>query len=1067
MGARSKRDKQKLPSPDFFDLAGSDPDLLNSGRIPDPQPAHTPLFRWLAKVFTAVEARLRARGNLSLRYTIRFFWCLVGIIGLFLLVGPIINQPMTFDEVIDSADIKTVDWIATDVEIDYEVSRGDGGEFVAQVRESYVANFTNGPESNVERVLVTEYQGRDVEFALGEVTVDGAKAAVTVDRKPTTTSIRVSRADGEKFDGTAQIEFHYTLHHLVSMDIDDATGREADKWSWPLFAPTWPQAMKGIEVSLTLSHEVNDALMRQPRAYVGWLLVSGTEWLSPEGESAFGVSYSFSNDDSLPPNSDVWLIVAFKPDTFTLPPTTGLFWLQSWGPLIPIAFLLVLLLFALAARRIVWADSAGDPWYLPRNEPPDDLSPARAAHLLGNRRHDELVSALVGDVGDVGDKGAAADTVAMGQGSSLTKSGKRKPNKSSKKLLNAKSARRTELVRKRWLIRVAEAAQRAGRIGSLYAVMLRTAGWAANDVTVKQELRWVPNSYIRDTFLLAPLAITLLQWGLLRQLSHQVILLVIWWPAVFVLVSTVLALVIVVLVWRPRPLTPEGALTMQQLKGIDVWARATRLLDRGPLDDKLLPYAVLFESPRQAGQAIYTHAVRETGDRSLGQNWRTKDFISVPALLGFVAALAVLTTSIVTVSTKPAPYDIDMRHVTQYSDLTGTFYTQITGFELEAELSRSPEGQALIEVVEHLTVLFDDNSAVAPQFEREWTTTRLGQDRGFELTSVTLDGAQVPYRQFEHEHTNSTVLHTQMQEVLGGEHTFEVRYTLHSAAVDRSDINSSYQEVRWAGLLSFWDDTYYTNPSNAFDGTAPVRPIRVTFTIAQDLVDQVKHAGWIDFDFDRPRVPHERGNVSLPWVIESIGYPYEKGGAYDVRLGSESLSADGSLVASIDVDEMQLRPRVYGDEPVEEFMIDAELNAAANRFEFGLRDDLGVLLRFADGTFTGIEKGAAEQYFSKYWSPYAIMLALAGLIMIFSLVILVVAIRWHGQASASLSLTSFATIPILFVAQCVLFMWTVMSMAGGSAQGWVAIWVGVALIASVTAQIVMVSRRRLTGRSTA
>lgn len=112
--------------PDFFDLAGSDPELLNSGAIPDPQPGHTPLFRWLAQVLTAIEARLRARGAAPVRGLIRFFWIFVAAVGVFLLVGPVVNKPADFDQIIASSKVADVDWVARDARIDYSVERDDG-----------------------------------------------------------------------------------------------------------------------------------------------------------------------------------------------------------------------------------------------------------------------------------------------------------------------------------------------------------------------------------------------------------------------------------------------------------------------------------------------------------------------------------------------------------------------------------------------------------------------------------------------------------------------------------------------------------------------------------------------------------------------------------------------------------------------------------------------------------------------------------------------------------------------------------------------------------------------------
>jgi len=355
---------------DIFDLAGTDPELLHSGRIPDPLPDHTPLFRWMARVLSSIEARLRARGGQSFRAITRITWTAVAVIGVFLLFGPVLNAPRDFDDILESAGIEEVDWIARDVALDYRVDRTERGEFTAEVHESFTTFFINeASASEITRAVVTEFQGHDVDFDLHEVTIDGKEATARITRNPSMTTIHISLADGTRLSGKDhRVELSYDLQNLVVTETDEATNQAVDQWSWPLFAD-WPQATSGIEASFTFSPEVHEAMVRPPRAYVGWLLIAGTQWLTPEATTAEGVRYSFSNDDNLPANADFWIHASFAPGTFVQPPTTPLFWLQSWGPLLPLPILGALLLFGFAARRIVWADSAGAPWYLARSTP--------------------------------------------------------------------------------------------------------------------------------------------------------------------------------------------------------------------------------------------------------------------------------------------------------------------------------------------------------------------------------------------------------------------------------------------------------------------------------------------------------------------------------------------------------------------------------------------------------------------------------------------------------------------------------------------------------------------------
>lgn len=1031
MSRRADRRRRGTPASDVFDLAGTDPELLHSGRIPDPQPAHTPLFRWLAGVLSALEAFLRARGGTSLRFGIRFLWGLVAAVGLFLLFGPIINKPLDFDEVIESAKVSEVDWVARDAKIDYTVERDEGGGFAALVSERYTANFLNGPESGVERAFVTEFHGHDTRFELRSATVDGEPAEADVRRGATVTHVTVSNPDGSKLEGEREIELRYEMHDLVSTETDEATGRQVDDWSWPLLGPSWPQATKGVEVSLTLAPELDDALVRQPQAYVGWLLLSGTEWLTPEERTAEGVRYSFSNDDTLPPHASLFIGASFEPGTFEQPPTTPLFWLQTWGPLLPLALLAVFLLCALAARRVVWADSAGDPWYLARAEPPDDLTALEAAQLLDRPWHTELISELDRAPGRPrrGERRKPADTGGR--------------------------------AREAWLASVARAGMRAGRIGTFPSASAQREAWAKRDLPVEKKLRWVPDSYLRDTFVYGSLAIALLQWGLLRQLSQQVILTVVWWPALFVLVSTVLALLSVWAVRRPRPLTRAGALAVQQLKGIDAYARSTRLLDRGPVDEPLLPYALLFERARKAGRRVAEHAGREGGDRWLGRGWRTERFVSMPAMLALVLAVVALAASIFTVSTRPAPY-AEADFVTWPSSLPGTVWSQVEGFEVDAELGRDDAGGAQLDVVERDAVRFTAGGSSVPQFAREWPRERLGQDLGLEVEAVRVDGEDVPFREISGP--QSLAMITQMSGVLDGLHDVEVRYALTAPVVEASAGSGVLQQLRWTAWYDFWEDTYYTDTADLSQGSAPVRPLSVRLTVAPELAGEIRSGGWVDSDSDRARVPYENGNWYQPWVYDNSVYlsvdlyPDRR---YELRIGDEETREDGALVVTLDADAVESRQAEDYAEgtPAGPWQVSDEIDAGLEKYELDLSGDLGAVLNFADGTFADVETGAYGRYRLASDLPYALVLGFAGTIAALSIGVFAFARRMRRPSSASLRLVSFAAIPIAAVAQCVLFFWGVMSMAGSDNRPWAAIGIGAVMLAAVVAQAIAVGLR--------
>ncbi|MFC5337245.1 DUF2207 domain-containing protein [Leucobacter denitrificans] len=1020
MANRGKRERSKIAE-ELFDFSGSDPELLRSGRIPDPHPEHTGLFRWLAEVLGNVEEFLRARGGTSLRMGIRVFWGLIAAVGIFLLVGPIINKPMDFDEVIASAEFKDVEWVAQNASFDYEVSRDDDGNFRTTVREGYTANFVNGAESTVTRRIVTEVHGHDAMFELESATIDGVPADAKVTGRATTTDIVLRPPSGDKFDGTYEIEMVYSLRDLIEDTDDSVTGDAMQQWQWPVFAPSWTQATKGLEVSVALERELDDELLRKPYATVGWLLVSGNVWMEPDEVTDEWVTYSFTNDDSLPPNSDVWLRFDFTDGTFTQPAQTTLFWVQTWGPLIPLAVLLVLMLFALAARWVVWADSAGEPWFVVRNDPPDDLSPTLAAQLLGKPRHAELVSTL-------------AEPTRGHDAAENTHGRKRKSRRR-----KWSDGARQQLRHSRWLQAVAWAGRRAGRVGNLPSAMRWSTRWAGDTTVVDQGLRWKPDSYVRDTFIFAPIAVTMLQWGILRQLSEQFILLIVWWPFAFVAASTIIAGIAVWAVRKPRPLTRKGALTVQQLKGIDVWARGTRLLDRGPVDDPLLPYAVLTESPRAAGNAVIEQVVQETGERRIVDGWRTQHFLSIPSMLAFVATLALFAGSIVLVSTLPTPYGSNEYLTWPSSVSKGAIWTQTEGFEIEAEISRDDDGAARLEVVERHSVQFTPGGSSVPQFEREWQTSRYGQDLGLVIKSVRVDGAEVKYHTVDGQRTRA--LATQLSEPLSGVYDVEIRYALTNPSVEVSDGGEGRQQVRWSGLLWFWDDTFYTDGDAIYDGTSPVRPLRVQFTIPPDLVDDVASGGWIGYG-DPDNQPYERGSGFHEWEYSNTIYvdgPSGKVGdstRYELRIGDVAQFGDGALVMTLDADNVKSRVDEWeeGDTSLGAFEVDSELNETFGQHELAINGDLGVTLNFKDDTFTKATAGGLIDYRVSYQLPLMLVIALTVLAIGASVGVFLYLKKRARLPSASVLLTSMGTILLLAVAQSVVFWWVTGTMAGSDVK---------------------------------
>ncbi|RFA16619.1 hypothetical protein B7R22_03890 [Subtercola boreus] len=115
---------------------------------------------WLSRWLLGLEVWLRSHGGRRLRLGLRAFWAIVARGGAVLLFGPVINPPLTLDDITSSSDTATDRWIARSFAVDYHVERATDGTLVAHVEERIGALFPSGTdEPGIQRVLATEYRG--------------------------------------------------------------------------------------------------------------------------------------------------------------------------------------------------------------------------------------------------------------------------------------------------------------------------------------------------------------------------------------------------------------------------------------------------------------------------------------------------------------------------------------------------------------------------------------------------------------------------------------------------------------------------------------------------------------------------------------------------------------------------------------------------------------------------------------------------------------------------------------------------------------------------------------------
>lgn len=859
-----------------------------SERIPVAPPKPTPLYRLLSKWLLASEAWLRSRGGTGLRRGLQLFWALVALAGIVLLVGPVINKPLSLDDITGSASSATERWIARDFDVDYRISRAPDGTLRAEVEERISATFTEKTdEQGITRVLATQYQGHALRPGNVEATLDGA--AITVGRAETANQLTLTLAGTERLQGDHEFVLRYELQDLAYPATDEASGQQVDLLEWDVFGPSWPQAFAGLDVQVTIPKEIDDRLIRQPRGSIAWTLVGAGAWLEPEPGAGSEVSYRFTNDQNIPPHAQAWFTMSFEAGTFTMPPLTPLHWVQVFGPIVPLAFLALTLLLAQAARAVAWGDTRGRAWLIAQFEPPKGISARMAAQILRAAPALELADALA----------------------------------------NSQQKGMKDKQRRPLLVAAAKVARRTGRVGDLPRAFSRYFAAPERRAQLAEGLRRVPRGFVRDLFIAAPIALTLVQWGLVRQLSHQVILSIVWWPVVFVLASTAIALLIIWIALTARPLTRRGALAKQHLLGIGIYAGQAQLLERAETREKLLPYAVLLAPPRTAGERIVGLIEGELGMKGVSSRWRISDFLSWPRIIIRALSAVIVIAAIALVSFFPTPFPSGSNYASYWGNLPGNLWTKVHSIDAVGELSRAADGTARVDVIERLEVEFSAEGRSVPQFVQQWPSIREGQELGLEVSSLTIDGEDAPFA--TQSDADTLLVRTTLVTVLEGTHEVQIEYALSSAAFATEHEGTTVDRVRWAALLDGWE-------YNDQWGYEPVpEPIRIEFRIDDELAALSTNAGWISQDTTTGDHPRD-------WQPSVV--PFDN-----------ATSVDGAKAHVLELVEQE-----HGGWP----------------FDFTV-DDVGASVDFPAGTFTDTDAGARRWAQFHQILPQLALLVLAAL----------------------------------------------------------------------------------------
>ncbi|MCR2763312.1 hypothetical protein NQ152_07270 [Microbacterium sp. zg.B48] len=754
-----RRRKKKQTDPAAAPEGTLEADELDSAAIPPPEavpienPRPTPLYAALSALLVRLEGWVRSHGSVRIRTVTIAFWAVVAATGAFLLLGPVLNKPLSLEDITSSASTATDTWIARSFAAEYTLLRDDHGRMRMEVVERIEAHFPDDvAESGVERVIASQFQGHDLALQITGARWGGAEIPVTVTRGAT--SATVGMDTGQTLTGDHDVELRYTLFDVAYPAVDDSTQLQEEVLDWNVFGPAWPHAVGHSALTVTLAPDLVDDFSRQPSGGIAWSILSDSATLTPDSQTPDAVTYTLENDQRMPPHAQFWFTFRFAPGTFLMPPESALYWLQVIGPFVPLVMLSVAVLFSLAARAVAWGDARGRAWFVAQYSPQKDVSAALAARISRAVLVAPLAAAVERFQGNPGDPAA-----------------------------------------RRALVRETSRAGRLGNVPSAWTKYLTAPAWREQ---FTRGLRRVPRGFVRDSFLSAAVALTVLQWGLVRQLSYQFALSVYWWPVAIVCLTTVLAAAIAVLALTALPLTHRGALAREHLLGLELYLDQTASGERTSLRDPLLPYTVLFSPPRRARRLLHRLLAEEGIARQVRDD---PEFITGPRLVVRAAAILSVAAALALNAWVPASSARPDDDAVYSGDFAGDYGMFVNVYETDATLI--PEGERVrMEVSERLQVVVGSNYRDVPQVLRQWQDKVDGHDTRLTITSVTIDGAAVPFDQGRVQ--GMALLQTRIPDEWPGEHEVIIRYEMDDVIGAAYLDGGWHDQLRWTALNPGW-----------------------------------------------------------------------------------------------------------------------------------------------------------------------------------------------------------------------------------------------------------------------
>lgn len=258
---------------------------------------------------------------------------------------------------------------------DYYLDVDDSGYATTRVVEHIVARF---PDFDQNRGIIRAIPLRD-----GEVPLDVQMISVTDETGAPVHYERADYGDFAEFALGTDAYLHGTQTFVLEYDLRNTiryfTDSGGDEFYWDVNGTGWAQPFQSVTARIHLSERLSDALTGDSACYHGYYSETTPCELTGSGDgSQFEVTAQQVN-----PYSTVTVAIGFESGTVRQPELPRDSWIVTTAPLVLASLLALVLVIAIVFRSIAWREPRGRGFIVAQYEAPEGVHVMLAADVIG------------------------------------------------------------------------------------------------------------------------------------------------------------------------------------------------------------------------------------------------------------------------------------------------------------------------------------------------------------------------------------------------------------------------------------------------------------------------------------------------------------------------------------------------------------------------------------------------------------------------------------------------------------------------------------------------------------